>query len=56
MGDFVYPGILSSIALFVYYFTLFKAGTARVKYGVQAPSHDGPDEYVRKVRVHQNTL
>lgn len=56
MGDFVYPGILSSIALFVYYFTLFKAVTARVKYGVQAPSHDGPDEYVRKVRVHQNTL
>ena len=56
MGDFVYPGILSSIALLVYYFTLFKAGTARVRYGVQAPSHDGPDEYVRKVRVHQNTL
>tara|TARA_B100000795_G_C22744052_1_gene416582 strand:+ start:376 stop:765 length:390 start_codon:yes stop_codon:yes gene_type:complete len=56
MTDFVYPGILSSIALLVYYFTLFKAGTARVKYNVKAPSHDGPDEYLRKVRVHQNTL
>ena len=56
MNDFVYPGILSSIALLVYYFTLLKAGTARVKYDVKAPSHDGPDEYLRKVRVHQNTL
>ena len=56
MNDFVYPGILSSISLLVYYFTLFKAGTARVKYNIQAPSHSGPDEYVRKVRVHQNTL
>ena len=56
MNDFVYPGILSSISLLVYYFTLFKAGTARVKYNIQAPSHSGPDDYVRKVRVHQNTL
>ena len=43
MNDFLYPGILSSIALLVYYFTLFKAGTARVKYNIQAPSHDGPE-------------
>lgn len=56
MNDFVYPGILSSLSLLVYYFTLFKAGTARVKYNIQAPSHDGPEEYVRKVRVHHNTL
>ena len=56
MNDFLYPGILSSVALLVYYFTLFKAGTARVKYNIQAPSHDGPEEYVRKVRVHINTL
>ena len=56
MNDFVYPGILSSLSILVYYFTLFKAGTARVKYNIQAPSHDGPEEYVRKVRVHHNTL
>lgn len=56
MNDFVYPGILSSLSLLVYYFTLFKAGTARVKYNIQAPSHDWPEEYVRKVRVHHNTL
>ena len=55
-GDFVYPGILSSLALLLYYFTLFKAGMARGKYNVAAPSHDGPEEYVWRVRVHQNTL
>ena len=56
MNDFVYPGILSSIALLVYYFTLLRAGMARGKFDIKAPSHDGPEEYVRHVRVHQNTL
>ncbi len=56
MGDFVYPGILSSVALLVYYFTLLRAGMARIKFKIPAPLHTGPDEYVRHVRVHQNTL
>ena len=56
MNDFVYPGILSSIALLVYYFTLLRAGIARGKFDIKAPSHDGPEEYVRHVRVHHNTL
>ncbi len=56
MYDFYYPAILSSLALLVYYFTLFKAGMARVRFDVPAPSHDGPEDYVRHVRAHQNTL
>ncbi len=56
MGDYIYPGVLSSVALLVYYYTLFKAGMARGRFKIQAPSHDGPEEYVRHVRVHQNTL
>jgi glutathione S-transferase len=56
LNDFVYPGILSSIALLVYYFTLLRAGIARGKFDIKAPSHDGPEEYVRHVRVHHNTL
>jgi len=56
VNDFVYPGILSSIALLVYYFTLLRAGMARGKFDIKAPSHDGPEEYVRHVRVHHNTL
>ena len=27
-----------------------------MKYDIKAPSHDGPEEYVRKVRVHHNTI
>ena len=56
MGDYVYPGILSSVALLVYYFTLFKSGMARGRFKVPAPSHDGPEEYERHVRAHQNTV
>ena len=56
MGDMIYPGIISSVALLVYYFTLFKAGMARGRFNVEAPSHEGPEEYVRYVRAHQNTL
>lgn len=56
MGDFAWPGIVSSLALLVYYFTLFKAGMARGRFKVPAPSHDGPEEYLRYVRAHQNTL
>lgn len=56
MYEFYYPGILSCLALLVYYFTLFKAGMARGRFNVPAPSHDGPEDYVRHVRAHQNTL
>ena len=56
MENFIYPGLLSSVALLVYYFTLLQAGLARAKYDIKAPSHDGPEEYVRKVRVHHNTI
>ena len=56
MENFIYPGLLSSAVLLVYYFTLLQAGLARAKYGIKAPSHDGPEEYVRKVRVHHNTI
>lgn len=55
-ADFYYPGLLSGVALLVYYFTLFKAGMARVRFKVVPPSHSGPPEYERRVRVHQNTL
>lgn len=54
--DFIYVGIVSSLALLVTYFTLFKSGMARVRFKVPAPSHDGPDEYIRHVRAHQNTI
>lgn len=56
MGNHVYPGIVSSLALFVYYFTLLRAGMARGRFKVEAPSRSGPPEYECYVRAHQNTL
>jgi len=56
LNGFVYPGLLSGLALLVYYFTLLRAGLARIKYKVQAPAHSGPEAYERHVRAHQNTL
>lgn len=56
MNEWTWPGIVSALALLVYYFTLFKSGMARVRFNVPAPSHEGPEEYLRYVRAHQNTL
>lgn len=56
MDDLAYPGIVSGLALLVYYFTLYQAGMARGKFDVPAPSHDGPEEYMCYVRAHLNTL
>lgn len=55
-NHFVLVGIVSALALLVTYFTLLKSGLARVKFKIPAPSHDGPEEYVRHVRAHQNTI
>ncbi len=56
MGNYVYPGIVSSLALLVYYLTLLRSGMARGRFKVEVPSHSGPPEYERYVRAHQNTL
>jgi glutathione S-transferase len=53
---YIYVVIVSALALLAYYFTLLKAGLARVKFKVPAPSHEGPEEYLRHVRAHHNTL
>lgn len=56
MAELIYPGIVSCIALLIYYYTLLMSGLARGRFDVAAPSHDGPEEYQRYVRAHQNTL
>jgi glutathione S-transferase len=55
-SDFIYVGIVSSLAVLLTYLTMLKAGLGRIKYKVEAPSHDGPEDYVRMVRVHRNTI
>jgi glutathione S-transferase len=56
VAELIYPGIVSCIALLIYYYTLLMSGLARGRFDVAAPSHDGPEEYQRYVRAHQNTL
>jgi len=56
MDELIFPGIVSALALLVYYYTLFESGRARGRYNVPAPSHDGPEDYQRYVRAHVNTL
>ena len=51
-----YVVIVSALALLAYYFTLLMAGLARGRFKVPAPSHEVPEEYVRHVRAHHNTL
>jgi glutathione S-transferase len=53
---YIYVGIVSALALLVYYFTLLMAGLARGRFKIAVPSHSGPPEYERYVRAHHNTL
>lgn len=56
MNELAYPGLVTGLALLVYYYTLFESGRARGRFEVPAPSHDGPEDYQRYVRAHLNTL
>ena len=54
--DCRWVALVSAISLLVYYLALLNAGLARVRYKVPAPSHEGPEPYLRCVRAHLNTL
>lgn len=41
-------------SLFVYFYCMIQVGRARFKHGVKPPSVDGPEEFLRVNRVHQN--
>lgn len=42
--------------LIMYFWIMFNVGKARGKYRVQAPSVDGPPEFLRALRVQINTV
>lgn len=56
--ELMYPFTITVtlLALVVYQWTTFNAGMARGKYNVPAPATDGPPEYLRRYRAHQNML
>ncbi|MBL8642746.1 MAG: MAPEG family protein [Rhodospirillaceae bacterium] len=56
LGSFPLTAIVTAVALLVYIWLIMKVGGARAKYGVNAPSIDGPPEFQRIFRVQQNTV
>lgn len=56
--SFAYPltGIVTILTLFVYFRMAIKVGGVRTKLNVPAPSMTGPDEFMRVLRVHENTM
>ncbi len=55
---FAYPhtGLVTLLALLVYLWMSLRVGSARTKHNVPAPAMSGPDELMRVIRVHENTL
>ncbi len=56
--DFTYPlaGIVTVITLFIYMWMAVQVGKSRGKHDVPAPQNTGPDEFLRALRVHENTV
>ncbi|MFZ6849279.1 MAPEG family protein [Undibacterium sp. RuRC25W] len=47
---------ISVVVFAMYFWTIVIVGKARGKYGVKAPSVDGPEEFLRALRVQANTV
>ncbi|MCE7999584.1 MAG: MAPEG family protein [Rhodobiaceae bacterium] len=56
--DFTYPlsGIVTVVTLLIYMWMAMQVGKSRGKHGVPAPQNTGPDEFLRALRVHENTV
>lgn len=58
MNLFGWPwtGLVTLFTLLVYLILALNSALARNKYGVKLPRLDGPDDYLRIMRAHVNTL
>ncbi|MGV8995401.1 MAG: MAPEG family protein [Parvibaculaceae bacterium] len=56
--SFAYPltGLVTVITLLVYFWMGIKVGGIRTKLNLPAPAMQGPDEFMRTLRVHENTM
>jgi len=54
---FAYPltGIVTLVTLLVYFWMAYEVGKARGKHDIPAPRMDGPDDFLRVLRVQGNT-
>lgn len=53
---FLWTSWATVAALCLYFWTIFLVGRARERCQVQAPSVDGPPEFLRAMRVQMNTV
>jgi glutathione S-transferase len=51
-----WPGLVTVLALVLYFVLTINVGRARAKYGVPVPQMSGNPDFERVVRVHYNTL
>ena len=51
-----YVAIVTALLFLQVMFFAIHVGQMRAKHGVKAPSVEGPEEFLRSFRVHQNTL
>lgn len=56
LEQFALTALATIATLFVYFFCMIRVGGARAKHGVKPPSVDGPEEFLRVNRVHQNMV
>lgn len=56
LEQFPLTALATLAALFVYFYCAIQVGRARFKHGVKPPSVDGPEEFLRVNRVHQNMV
>jgi len=56
MAAYPLTALVTLFALAVTLVLVFNVGRARMKHKVQPPSFDGPPEFLRIHRAHQNTL
>jgi uncharacterized MAPEG superfamily protein len=52
----LYPAIITTLALLVYFWNFMSAGQARGKHKILAPATTGHPEFERKLRIQQNMI
>ncbi|MGL6134138.1 MAG: MAPEG family protein [Prochlorococcaceae cyanobacterium] len=50
------PALVTLLALLLYLATVMLVGRARFRHGIKPPASDGPEPFLRALRVQQNTL
>jgi len=52
----LYPALITTLALLVYFWNFMSCGGARGKYKVEAPATTGAPEFERALRIQQNMV